>query len=118
MNYSEPDDRVFLQLVHEGRIEHFGHREHLRMAFLAARSSETFQEVVARCRRGIRAVATAQGAADRYNETITAAWAAIVLRQAAGMPGASFDDVLAAHPELEDPRLLERYCRYAASRCQ
>ena len=117
MKYPEPDDRTFLRLVHEGRIEDFGHRDHLRMAFLAARASETFDEVVARCRRGIRAVATAHGAPDRYNETITAAWAAIMLQMAATMPDASFDEVVAAHPELEDPRLLERY-RYAASRCQ
>jgi hypothetical protein len=41
-----------------------------------------------------------------------------MLQAAAAMPHASFDDVLAAHRELEDPRLLERYCRYAASRCQ
>jgi hypothetical protein len=37
----------------------------VRMAFLAARESETIDELVTRCRSGIRAVATAQGAPDK-----------------------------------------------------
>jgi hypothetical protein len=114
MNYSEPDDQTFLRLVHDGRIGHFGHREHLRLAFLAACSSETVDEVVARCRSGIRAVATAQGAPDRYDETITAAWAASMLQIAATMPDSSFHEVLAAHPELEDPRFLDTLLRGVA----
>jgi hypothetical protein len=52
-------------------------------------------------------VATARGVPDRYDETVTAAWAASMLQIAATMPDASLHEVLAAHPELEDPRFLD-----------
>jgi hypothetical protein len=42
--------------------------------------------VIDRCRTGIRAVATAQGAPDRYDEAITAAWAGVMLEIASAMP--------------------------------
>jgi hypothetical protein len=102
MKYPELNDEEFLLQVGSGRIEHFGHREHLRLAFLAARSSETLADVIARCRAGIRSVATARGAPDRYDEAVTAAWAQRMLEIVTAMPGASFDEVLSAHPELED----------------
>ena len=105
----ESPDAEFLDLVASGRIERFGHREHLRLAFLAARRHESLDQAIDRCRRGIRAVATAQGAPDRYHETITAAWATIVHARASALPHATFDELIDRHPELTDPQLLERY---------
>ena len=112
MEYPDTDeirDDEFLRLVESGRIERFGHREHLRLAFLAARREETLDQAIDRCRSGIRAVATAQGAPDRYHETITAAWATIVRSVASALPAATFDELIDRHPELRDPHLLERY---------
>jgi hypothetical protein len=106
---NELRDDAFLRLVESGRIERFGHREHLRLAFLAVRREQTLDQAIERCRSAIRAVATAQGAPDRYHETITAAWAAIVRSIASALPAASFDELLDGHPELRDPHLLERY---------
>jgi hypothetical protein len=108
-NANELFDAEFLDLVESGRIERFGHREHLRLAFLAARRDETLDQAIDRCRRGIRAVATAQGAPDRYHETITAAWATIMRSIGSVLPDATFDELLDRHPELTAPRLLERY---------
>jgi hypothetical protein len=112
MEYPDTDelhDGEFLRLVESGRIERFGHREHLRLAFLAVRREQTLDQAIERCRSGIRAVATAQGAPDRYHETITAAWATIVGSIASARPAATFDELLDRHPELRDPHLLERY---------
>ena len=104
MKYPELNDEEFLEQVDSGRIAHFGHREHLRLAFLAACSSDTLDGVIERCRTGIRSVATAQGAPDKYDEGVTAAWAKRMAEIVWAMPGASFDEVLAAHPELEERR--------------
>ncbi|HEY1478641.1 MAG TPA: hypothetical protein VGF46_01345 [Gaiellales bacterium] len=114
MNYPDTNemlisDERFMALVARGRIERFGHREHLRLAFVAARSSETPGEVVDRCRAGIRAVALAHGAPGTYHETITAAWAAIMLDAVRSLPGSTFDELVAARPELADPAYLERH---------
>jgi hypothetical protein len=117
MDYSEPDDLSFLSRVQEGRVQHFGHRDHLRLAFLSARAGGTPDEVVERCRAGIRAVASAHAAPDKYHETITAAWVAIMLQVAAARPLATFDEVLVAYPALEDTAYLERYYSPARLMC-
>lgn len=108
MEYPLLNDEQFLEAVASGRIERFGHRDHLRLAFLAAREHAALGDVVERCRDGIRSVAAAKGAPDRYDETRTAAWAACVRHAASSMPRASFDEVLEAHPELENPGHLDR----------
>lgn len=101
------DDLEFMTLVQQGRVAQFGHRDHLRLAFAAARAGETAAEVVEHCRIGIQAVAAAHGAPDRYDEAITAAWAERMLRLVAALPGASFDEILAANPQLEDAGHLD-----------
>jgi hypothetical protein len=102
MEYPTLNDEEFLAQVDAGRIERFGHREHLRLAFLAARAHDTVADVVDRCRAGIRSVATAKGAPDTYDAAVTAAWAGVVFELASTLPEASFDELLAAHPELLD----------------
>jgi hypothetical protein len=106
---AEPDDETFLALVASGRVVRFGHREHLRLAQLSARRSAAVDEVVARCRSGILAVAEARGAKAHYHATITTAWAAIMLDAARALPAADIDGLLAARPELLDPRHLEHW---------
>jgi hypothetical protein len=110
MDYSYTDEELaFLDAAETGELEAFGHREHLRLAFLAARASATVDEVTARCRSVIQTVAAAKGAPGTYHETVTAAWAAIMLSAAAALPEASFDELLVRHGELLERRYLERF---------
>jgi hypothetical protein len=104
MNYLILNDEMFVSAVMSGRIERFGHLEHLRLAFLCARGGETLDEVVDGCRAGIQAVAAARGAPAAYDETVTVAWAGRMLGIVQSMPGASLDAVLARHPELAEVR--------------
>jgi hypothetical protein len=106
-------DEVFLAAV-EGAAwpgEQFKHREHLRLAWLYLRRHG--QEAgTARIRETILRYATALGAAGIYHETLTRAWGACVggaLRETPGLE--PFDAFLAAHPELLERTLLERYYR-------
>jgi hypothetical protein len=103
MDYTELNDMEFLALVDAGSIERFGHREHLRLAFLAAHRCDTLDDVIERCRIGIQRVAIARGAPDRYDARITAAWAEVMLEIVSSLPDASFDEVLAARRELGQP---------------
>jgi hypothetical protein len=102
-------DGAFLREVETGSIEGFGHRDHLRLAFLAARHGRTLDDVVERCRRGICAVATAQGVPGKYHATITVAWASIMRAVASSLPAATFDELIAQHPELLETGYLGRY---------
>jgi rhodanese-related sulfurtransferase len=104
MNYPISNDAAFLAHVLSGRVEPFGHREHLRLAFLCARAVDTLDDVIAGCRTGIRSIAAARGAHDKYDEAVTSAWAARMLEIVRSMPGASFDEVLERHPGLASSR--------------
>jgi hypothetical protein len=110
MEYPYTDEEAqFLRAAGSGRVEVFGHRDHLRLAFLLARASSTGDELTARCRSVIHAVAAAKGSPDRYHATVTAAWAAIMLAAVASLPEASFDELLACHGDLLETRYLERF---------
>jgi hypothetical protein len=100
MDYPELNDDEFLERVATGRIERFGHREHVRLAFLAAHRCDTLDDMIDRCRTGIQRVAISRGAPDKYDEGITAAWAQTVREIVKARPDASFDDVLAERPRV------------------
>jgi hypothetical protein len=96
-------DTQFLERVTTGRIETFGHREHLRLAYLAVRAGGSIDDVIDRCRSGIQAVATAKGAPDTYDEAITTSWARAMLGAVSALPSATFDELLEQRPELLRP---------------
>ncbi len=56
------------------RASRFGHREHVHLAFIAARRGDA----AGLLRDWITQIAASHGAPDRYHETITTAWAQIV----------------------------------------
>jgi hypothetical protein len=56
----------------------FGHREHVRLAFAVLAEAGDFGDAAIRYRRGLRAFATAAGAAAKYHETLTWAYLALV----------------------------------------
>ena len=91
---------------------HFGHREHVRLAWIALRASSDFAEAGARFTRALRAYVAHLGAAAKYHETITWAYLALVREAMEGRDDADSQAFLAAHPALLDHRagaLAQRY---------
>jgi len=113
MSTGELSDAEFLKAVEEATYpgDQFGHRGHLRLGWLCLRA-HGFEGGVERMRTLLRHYATSLGAAEKFHETVTRAWAE---RMQAALeetpePG-SFEAFLAAHPELLDSRMLGRHYR-------
>jgi hypothetical protein len=89
----------------------FSHRAHLRVAWLYLTSGVHFEEAALRFCRGLRRYAESLGKGDRYHETITWAFLAIVNERQRRCAASSFDHFAAEHPDLFEPRLapLLRY---------
>jgi hypothetical protein len=84
----------------------FGHREHVRVAWLLLRAHPRFEDAAQRFCAGLRAFAAAHGKASLYHETITWAYLALVHeRMRAPPPCESFDAFAAEHPALLAPGL-------------
>lgn len=99
--------RAFLRGWPEG--EKFGHREHLRAAWLVIERHG--HEVAAEVIGGrLREMAAAQGVAALYNETMTRFWVRLVahVRQAKG-PLAGVDQAIESVPLLLDKDLPFRH---------
>lgn len=107
------DDEGFFQAFHAGRIskDAFGHREHIRLAFIYLVRYPDLAEAALRFRRVFRRFVEAQGVASIYNETLT--WAYLVLVNQR-MHSAHFQDsleFLARNQDLASHRrgLINRY---------
>jgi hypothetical protein len=103
-------DRSWLTAVRSGHPPgSFGHREHLRLAWLALEDAGTVDDATREVCACIRAVAATHGAPQKYNHTVTAAWVRIVdhLRTARGVR--TFDELVDSTPWLFDKRLLLRH---------
>lgn len=89
----------------------FSHRAHLRVAWLYLTSGARFEEAALRFCRGLRRYAASLGKADRYHETITWAFLALVSERQRACGASSFDRFADQHPDLFAPRLtpLLRY---------
>jgi len=89
--------------------ELFHHRDHLRLAWIYLRRYGP-GEAGARVGESIRRYAAHLGVSQKYHETITLAWFLLV-EHADGHapPGASFEDMLEAFPELLDQNTPRRY---------
>ena len=89
--------------------EEFHHRGHLRLAWIYLRRYGT-PEAGARIAESIRRFAAHHGKADRYHQTMTQAWLTLMEAASAGVAEwASFEDVVAAFPDLLDKSVLRRY---------
>jgi hypothetical protein len=100
---SLPDDE-FLARFEARSLEAFSHRDHIRVEHAYARRGGA-DAAVAGARR-IRALAEAAGNGGKYHETMTVAWARVVARLVEERPELSFDEFVAAHPQLQDRALL------------
>lgn len=83
----------------------FSHRDHLRMGFELARRAP-FTEATDRFARALRRLATAAGKADRYHDTVTVAFMALIAERLGEAPGQDFAAFEAANPDLFDRRVL------------
>jgi hypothetical protein len=83
----------------------FGHREHVRLAWLYLRRHGR-SGAEARLLAGLRAFAAAAGRPDKFDAALTRAWVARIAAATAALPrDHSFEDLLASHPELLDRRV-------------
>jgi hypothetical protein len=83
---------------------HFGHREHLHLAWLAVRrhGHVAAAEMIA---GGIQQTARYAGAPQKYHATMTGAWVHLVAHHVPDGPD-DFDGFLERFPRLLDKRLL------------
>lgn len=109
MSTREPTDEAFLAEVESATYpgEAFNHRAHVRLAWLCLREQGSLDEGLDRIRVLIRDYAKALGAAGKYHETMTKAWAELVWSAARRTPEArTFEALVQANPDLLDSRRL------------
>lgn len=97
----------FLDCFERRALSSFSHRDHIRLAFIYARRGGVDAAVGGA--RQIRGFAADAGAAGKYHETLTVAWARIIAHLVAHGPSVPFPAFLSAHPELQDRALLLRH---------
>jgi len=84
----------------------FGHTAHVRAAYLYLCAGE-FAEALARMRRAIRNFARHLGQPERYHETVTVAYLALIQQHIYERgDGGGWEGFARANPELFRPRLL------------
>ncbi|WP_030208971.1 hypothetical protein [Streptomyces sp. NRRL S-87] len=90
--------------------DHFGHRQHVHLTWLAVRRCGT-GPAVRLVSDGIRATARYAGAPQKYNATVSRAWVELVGHHADQDDTADFDSFAERNPALLDKKLLSRFYR-------
>lgn len=101
-------DSAFLQALESCVLPEadFGHAAHVRAAYLYLRAGD-FASALPRLQRSIRAYASSLGRPDRYHETITVAYLALIQQHIAQRgDGGGWDGFKLDNPELFDRNLL------------
>jgi hypothetical protein len=104
-------DGEFLRALEECALPEsdFGHEAHVRAAYLYLLSGE-FAGALGRMRRAIRNYARHLGNADRYHETITVAYVALIQQHVAERgDGGTWEKFKHENPDLLRPGLLLQY---------
>jgi hypothetical protein len=86
----------------------FSHREHMMVAWEMLNRYE-FTDAVARYGAGIRELAAAAGAPDKYNATITIAFLSLVAERIHSQSRDSFAAFAAANPDLMTKEAVTRF---------
>ncbi|HLL01356.1 MAG TPA: hypothetical protein VK539_12270 [Myxococcaceae bacterium] len=113
MSAEELSDAEFMAAISVAKFPggKFGHHGHVRMAWICLKGTR-FEAGMERIRSTVKGFAAILGVPEKYNETVTRAWAECVQAALEKTPDIdSFDAFLAAHPELLSAGLLERYYR-------
>jgi hypothetical protein len=88
--------------------DRFGHREHVRLTWLAIRRCGT-AAAVDLISKGIQRTARYAGAPQKYNATVSRAWVELTAHHMHEAPGESFEQLIERNPGLLDKRLLTRF---------
>jgi hypothetical protein len=101
---------TFDELMREvmATADRFGHREHVRMTWLAVRRCGT-AGAVELISDGIQRTARYAGVPQKYNATVSRAWVELTAYHMGEQPDASFEELVAHNPGLLDKRLLTRF---------
>jgi hypothetical protein len=91
----------------------FTHREHVRMAFELLRHSD-FPEAALRYSRALQALTLRAGVPEKFHQTITVAFLALIAERLFEHDTDTFDTFAQDHPDLFDRSVLER--RYGPER--
>lgn len=85
----------------------FGHADHIGVAFEALSRWEFF-EAAQRIATGIRSLAEAAGAPEKFNATITFAFLSLIAERMACVPAASAEAFIGANPDLLRSAFLDQ----------
>jgi CRP-like cAMP-binding protein len=88
--------------------DRFGHREHMKLTWLAVRRCGT-TAAVELISDGIQRTARYAGVPQKYNSTVSRAWVELTAYHMAEAPAETFDELLRRNPGLMDKRLLTRF---------
>ena len=88
--------------------DHFGHRQHVHLTWLAVRAVGT-GAAIPLVSAGIQETARYAGAPQKYHETMSRAWVELVGHHTDTDPAPTFDAFADGNPELLDKRLLSRF---------
>ncbi len=99
-------DAEFLERFDAGTLDlaAFNHEAHFRAAWLCLRGAP-FRQAVGRLRRGLKRLAIAAGRPQRYNETITVAYAHLIRRRMRLLGDPCWDEFHARSADLFAPDL-------------
>lgn len=104
-------DAAFLAAFEDGSLppSQFRHQDHLRMAYLYLRD-HGLGGAIARMTSGLRHYVQILGKTEKYHETVTVAFLALINeRLAAGGDPGDWERFAARHPELFERDLLTTY---------
>ena len=94
--------------------DRFGHREHVRLTWLAVRRCGT-AAAVDLVSNGIQQTARYAGAPQKYNATVSRAWVELTAYHMNEAPDETFDELLERNPGLLNKRLLTHFYEPAPS---
>lgn len=103
------DDATLLTRFDSCTLDDFPHAAHVRVAFLMLRAAP-LPDALTRFARGLQRFAAAKGVPGKYHETLT--WAFMLLiheRMARAAAVLAWPEFIAAHPELLDKSIIDRY---------
>jgi hypothetical protein len=104
-------DGAFLRALESCKLSEsqFGHAAHVRAAYLYLRQND-FAGTLDRIRRAIRNYATHLGRPDRYHETMTVAYVALIQEHIFERgSGGGWEEFARQNSELFKPDLLEQF---------
>jgi uncharacterized protein YfdQ (DUF2303 family) len=103
---------LFAELMAEvmAAAEHFGHRQHVHLTWLAVRCCGA-SLAVSIVSEGIQRTARYAGVPQKYNATVSRAWVELVGHHAGQPGGGSFESFVRQNAVLLDKKLLTRFYR-------